>query len=442
MDLYSEKMEFSSEYSKLKVKFKSQRKYLYTGWEINQITHSINVAYYKNELLNSIKSLLSDNTDPKNIFILNSSVKVGSVYNYIQDRKLELKKSQDIINLYYMGSPIALVPSKGTVQLYELFEFYREFYKKCKSFGLTPPNRRLVTTAFVKEPDFFSNIINLKKYLLERVNEINEPSFTEDEELLSKVNKLFKSIDKKLDNLLVSMDEAELLDKFHLEAEKDIQVKLESDQYKGLKKHFNSFTTTFNSLDRPFVCVYNPETEILDVLCTDLISLENFTEDNYRFFETKLITQNSPLELIISVGIGFAPSLIKIGEAIINSRRTIKLAKTEELERFNEMNFLDEEINNIEGDIKGVQNEIEALNMEIQNLDQEIQKIEEETVNNPVVVEATNIVEECKNTSDNNVESDYSNQIVEELIYSNNGNVYKTLNDKHINLESVDTEAS
>lgn len=441
MDIYSDKMEFNSEYNKLKIKFKSQRKYLYTGWEINQITHSINVAYYKNELLNSISSLLKNNVDPKNIFILNTSVKVGAAYKSLKNKQLDLSKPEDAVNFYYMGSPIALIPNEKMMIWFELFEFYRYFYKECKKIKLTPPIRKVIVEEFINNTEIFSDSASLKKYIEEQIRLINEDLFNKDTDLESKLKELLNKVQKRMNEVSKTANAALLIRENNLNNSKSIS-KEKLEKYPEIHKYFKLFTENFEALDRPFVGIYNPETQVVEFLCTDLIAIENFTDDNYRFFETKLITQNSPLEIMISVGLGFAPAIIKIGEAIINSRRALKLAKTEELERQEQSLLLEKEIQDNKTENQKINDEIEHLKEEVKQLDQEIETVESNVVNNQVVSTANKIVKQYigKESLDDTIEVISSKELVDKLIEHNNNNIFKTLEEKNITLEGLESD--
>lgn len=122
-------MNNSDALNKINVRFESHRDYLYSGWEINQISNSLNNVYYKNELINTLKALLLNGTSPKDIYILNSSVKIGQEYNFIKSGRLDLSRSQGVINLYYMGSPIPLIPNGDILKLHYTFEIFRVFIK-------------------------------------------------------------------------------------------------------------------------------------------------------------------------------------------------------------------------------------------------------------------------------------------------------------------------
>ncbi|WP_347941361.1 hypothetical protein AAEY33_03955 [Peribacillus simplex] len=431
MDSYTEDLLNGEYLEKIGVGFKSYREYLYSGWEINQISNSLNNVYYKNELINTLKSLLLNGTNPKDIFILNSSVKIGKDYDFIKDGHVNLIQSQDIIKLYYMGSPIPLIPNEDTLKMFYLFEVFRAFYKKCKSFGVKPPNRRYTLHNLFQERTNITNATLLRKILNDKIYQSN--FLLESAELDEKVSKLFKSFEstfKFFDNV---MNDLELLNEFDIKYSTNIEVGLELDKYIPLNRYFNLFKYTFNSKERPIICVHKRQEQQLHFLCTDLISIKNFTENNYRFFETKNISQNSPLIIAIAVGLGFAPSLFKVGESLVSARRTVLNAKKEFLNQNEEMDALDIELDKHEEELVNLTREIEDLNAEID-------RIEKNTIGNEAVREAIDITSEY--TAIHEAQNDFVIDIVTSLDEKNNENFLQTLEEKELSVEYVKNVAA
>lgn len=431
MDSYTENLLNGENLEKIGVRFKSYREYLYSGWEINQISNSLNNVYYKNELINTLKSLVLNGTNPKDIYILNSSVKIGKDYDFIKDGHVNLIQSQDIIKLYYMGSPIPLIPNEDTLKMYYLFEVFRAFYKKCNSFGVKPPNRRYTLHNLFQNRTYITNATLLKKILNDRIYQSN--FLLESAELNEKVSKLFKSFEstfKSFDNV---MNDLKLLNEFDIKYSTNIEVGLELDKYFPLNRYFNLFKNTFNSKERPIICVHKRQEQQLHFLCTDLISIKNFTENNYRFFETKNISQNSPLIIAIAVGLGFAPSLFKVGESLLLARRTVLNAKKEFLNQNEEMDALDIELDKHEVELGNIIREIEDLNAEID-------RIEKNTIGNEAVREAKDII------SDYTVIEDAQNSFVIDTVTSldekNNENFMQTLEEKELSVDYVQNVAA
>ncbi|MCU5493497.1 hypothetical protein OCB70_14035 [Bacillus cereus] len=426
MDLYTKKMSNSDTLNKINVRFESYRDYLYSGWEINQISNSLNNVYYKNELINTIKSLLLNGTNPKDIYILNSSVKIGHEYNFIKNGHLNLNKSQATINLYYMGSPIPLIPSEDVWKINHIFEIFRSFYKKCNSLELNSPKRRYTIHNLFVNRDSITSAAWLKEFLNNRIYECN--STLDSNELEEKVLKLFKALEssfKAFDNMF---KELKLLNNFNMKYSENIGEGLNTEKYNVLTKYFNYFPNTFNKLDRPIICVYNKKEHRLNILCTDLISVKNFTEDNYRFFETKNISQNSPLIIAVCIGIGLAPSLFKVGGSLLSARKTLVNAKKEALK-------LKEEVDELDRELDEQDEELVKLKREIQGLESEIEKIESNTTENEVVNEAKTVI--SKYTTFKESEENYVISIVNSLDEKNNENFVQTLEEKELTIDEV-----
>ncbi|QWG61991.1 hypothetical protein [Bacillus mycoides] len=426
MDLYTEKVKDSDSLDKMYVCFKSHRDYLYSGWEINQISNSLNNVYYKNELINTLKSLLLNGTNPKDIYVLSSSVKIGNEYKYIKDGHLNLRKSQGIINLYYMGSPIPLIPNGDVLKIHYLFEIFRSYYKRCNSLGLTPPKRRYTIHNLFEKRDRITQASIMKDYLKKKIYESNP--LLDTKELDEKVPKVFKTLESSLKSFDNLFKDLELLNDFNIKYSESIEEGLKLEKYIVLNKYFNFFKKTFNNLDRPIICVHNRQEDRLEVLCTDLISLKNFTEGNYRFFETKNISQNSPLFIATCIGIGLAPSILKVGESLLATRKTVINGKKEILESKEEEYGLDREL-------KEQDEELNSLIEEIKCLDAEITKIENSTTENEAVNKANELISNY--TSLHGIEGNYAINTVSSLDEKNNETFKQTLQEKDFTIDNV-----
>ncbi|MBJ8115847.1 MULTISPECIES: hypothetical protein [Bacillus] len=434
MDTYTRTMTNSESLNKINVRFKSCRDYLYSGWEINQISNSLNNVYYKNELINTLKSLLVNGINPKDIYILSSSVKIGQEYNVIKEGHLDLNRSKGVINLYYMGDPIPLIPDVDTWKVKHIFEIFRSYYTKCNSLGLNSPKRRYTIHNLFANRNEITNATWLKEYLNKRTYECNP--LLETKELDEKVLKLFKTLEAAFKDFDSMFKDFKMLDNFNVKYSENVGEGLNKEKYNTLTKYFNHFLNTFNKLERPIICVHNRQENRLDILCTDLISIKNFTEDNYRFFETKNISQNSPLIIAIGIGIGLAPSIFKVGESLLSARKTLINAKKEALQIKEEMDELNDELDEQD-------EELEVLRREIQELETEIQQIENNTIENAAVNIGKNIISNY--ISFNETIDSYAVGIVKSLDEKNNETFAQTLEEKDLTIDNVvvrNTEAS
>lgn len=438
---YNEKMQFNKILPKLTIKFKSEREYLYTGWEINQITHSCNTTYYKNELLNSIKSLIENGVDPKNIFVLNASVKIGHTYDSIKDKKLNLKNERDLINFYSMGSPIPLIPNDFSLKMFHIFELYRFFYKEYSSLNLNMPKRKKVIYQIFDQLDFFSEFNTLRNYLYEEIKKNNldildqVKNNSEVEKIRTEISKLFKKFDYKFRDFDEKIKNINKANDFYREYTSiDDEEKLNLKENISAKIYSSLFSETFNNHDRPIVGVYNSSDYNVEILCTDLISVKNFTEDNYRFFETKQISQNSPLLLMISVGIGFLPSIMKICESLYHNKQL--------------SNSIISDIEDIEQRKKDLLNEINEID-EIDEMDRRITRIEDgidmiidEVEAKDHFYKQTLFINKDEVYGIDKLAVNKSYKTVIDLKSHNDANLCKTLKDKKINIETVTSEAN
>lgn len=437
MQSYNQKMKFNKVLPKLTIKLKSDREYLYTGWEINQITHNLNTTYYKNELLNSIKSLLENEIDPKNIFVLNSSVKIGQSYDSIKEKKLNLNSKHDLINFYYMGSPIPVIPNDYLLKLFNIFEMYREFYHKYTSMGLNMPKRKDVIEKIVNNTEFYIEFNNLRNYLYEEItknnlNVVDKVNTNSDLETIKKKREsLFKSLDAKFKSFnqkIVDINEASNFYEKYSRVEDEEKLNLE-DNIKA-KIYSNKFFETFSAHDRPIIGVYDPSEHNVEILCTDLISIKNFTEDNYRFFQTKQISQNSPLELIVSVGIGFLPSIIKICESLYNNSQIKSDMNNDKKNSDVRKSELLKKIEEADVRISKSENKAEALN----KVETIIDEVKDSFYKETLFGKGSYSTKHLKNNK--------AHSTIENLRRYNDNNLNKTLDDKDIIIESVISEAN
>lgn len=313
MNKYSENILSKSRDDKYELVIKGDREFLYSGWEINQITTHLNNSYYKYELINTIKSELSNGTNPENIWILNESIKLNNTYENIKSGSLNLNTENDLIQFYYLGSPIPLIPHKDTYRIFYIFELIRIIYTMSNSNKLIPINRKESLRFLIARRNTFNNSNELRIAVKELLINSNEDKLKKDSSLLQNIEKIANT------NLKVFKYWDELIEEERFD---DVIINDSVSDYNIHKEYIFRFKNTFKSFEKPIVCVYKPEINQVVITCIDMIARSYFNEDNARLLETKSISQNSPLLILLGIGMGFLPALARLTEAINITRNT------------------------------------------------------------------------------------------------------------------------
>lgn len=367
MDSYTE---FSNKGIKKEIKFVGEKnnERLYSGWEINQVNAEINTFYHKNELLNTIKTLLLEGAEPQNIWIFNKSVSVNKQYVMYPEGNINIQNTSAINNLFYLGDPISLEYSEKVRTLNLYFSTYREIYsytngkKEIKNLPKTEILRDIYQNIFVEKK---LHVNGLQNYFISKINEINTGVDIKDLQ--------------KIDEILIR---------------------------KMKENTKESFYDLFNRLDRPTV-VYK-ENQRIQILCSELVVHNSFQKINGRFLETKHISQNSPLEIVLGMSVTVLPSLIKI----IKYRRDLYLANQDEFESNNEL-----------------EQELEDINLKILELDNLI-----EEMNNQQIRDGFNPIEEPVNLR---FETEIALNDVEVASDINNKKLANSLENNSISIENI-----
>lgn len=425
MEQYTERVMNKGLENKLEIKLKGERNYLYNLWEINEITGLIANIYYKNELLNTIESLLAEGVSPKKICILNQSVKVGQKYNNIKEGNLKIDNDKGLNSFYHLGSPIPLFPEKEIFLKYYIFQIFRAFFTACNSNGLTVLDRRGDLFSLFNQRNEFSTIKKLKEYL---ENEVRERNLSlEIDEFEDKLSSAFDMIAEELKQFGNYLKERDLLDSFNEKFEDNISEGLETKEFRLLSKYFKMFRTTFAKHNRPIICVIDDEKESVRVLCPDLISVENATPENYRFLQTKNISQNSPLYITIVLGIGFAPAILQTVSELIKTELSKKRQVELEIEELESQEELDGEIR----DRTKEKNKLDEKMKEIEDELKELQHLKE----NKHLKEGEELISHSRNAITIN---SYVIENIRDLSYRNIDKFEELLDDKDLVIEDVD----
>lgn len=292
---------------------RSEEQY-YSNWEINRISNSINNMYYKNELLMEMNNLIKKEREDGFLICMNNSLAFSNAYNRYIDNTLELENPKDICQLYYLGLPVPFEKNKLFYLLQISFNIYRNtfsfFNSKTHEISVKPPkNRDAIPAIYQKVQEWLnSKPNNPSEDLIEIISsEINMSNEIEqkDSNYKKKLEDLKKRNIKNLSDIFDSLN-------------KIIMSSSLPSNFPGLKVDFSS---TFNSLERPIVGWFDRKNNTVQILGTPMFVRRSFSKKNPQFFETRQISQNSPLLFVVGVSIYLGGAIIRtIQKKIENSR--------------------------------------------------------------------------------------------------------------------------
>lgn len=316
IDKYTNYIKEKNNEEKLSITLKSNRDDLYSGWEINNITSTINNTYYKGELLNTIASVINTGINPQNIYVLSESFSIKQLYQNLEDGEINLSDEDGITTLYHLGNPTPLYPEKKIMLLSKVFQVYSKMYSYAKRNDIEFPKKQSFLNYMYDKLIIENEDIDLQKLIQSELQILNLQSTTveiqkkdekDKKEMENKIRRMISFLKddfKTYNNLRQLIIIPEIIDENILN-NKD-----------NFHKYF-TFTSTFNRLERPIVCVYDEENKKIRILCYDLIVRSQHNEENYRFLKTRSISQNSPMIINILLGVGYGTFLLNYIDRMI-----------------------------------------------------------------------------------------------------------------------------
>lgn len=306
--------------NKLALKLSSQKSddTLYTNWQISKLSNDFSEFYYKSVLLHDISIYLNQGVLKKDVIIFNSSIKINNQYTKYRSSELDLNNPTDVVKYYHLGSPISLFPNKQVLVLHEFFEAYREYFSITSKYKLNLGNKRDDLSELFNISRESSDVLNFSfvEFFSEKITENNELESDNRRKCLQEIQSKFKIRDNELIELFNSFDE------------------------KQLSKQFDYI---FNRFERPIVGI-KMEDDKIKLLGNEFFVQSKFTYSNDRFLETRSISQNSPLEMILNMSIIVVPYLW----LILREKRDV-------MEMQNQNGQLDQEIARLDTEIKNLE---------------------------------------------------------------------------------------
>ena len=224
----------------------------------------------------------------------------------------------DVVKYYHLGSPISLFPNKQVLVLHEFFEAYRVYFSITSKYKLNLGNKRDDLSELFNISRESSDVLNFSfvEFFSEKITENNELESDNRRKCLQEIQSKFKIRDNELIELFNSFDE------------------------KQLSKQFDYI---FNRFERPIVGI-KMEDDKIKLLGNEFFVQSKFTYSNDRFLETRSISQNSPLEMILNMSIIVVPYLW----LILREKRDV-------MEMQNQNGQLDQEIARLDTEIKNLE---------------------------------------------------------------------------------------
>lgn len=309
--------------NKLKLKLSSQKSddTLYTNWQISKLSNDFSEFYYKSVLLHDISVHLNQGVRKNDVIIFNSSIKINNQYTKYRIPELDLNIPTDVVKYYHLGSPISLFPNKQVLVLHEFFEAYRVYFSIISKYKLNLGSKRDDLSELFDISREFSDVLNFTfvEFFSEKIADNNELESDNKRKCLQEIHSKFKIRDNELIESLNNFDE---------------------------KQSSKQFDYIFKRFERPIIGI-RMEDDKIKLLGNEFFVQSKFTYSNDRFLETKSISQNSPLEMILAMSPIVIPSLWLI-------LREIR-------------------------EVKNIQNQNGQLDQKIEELDKAIESLEEKS---------------------------------------------------------------
>ncbi|MES9665786.1 hypothetical protein [Bacillus nitratireducens] len=349
------------------IQLKRDENKLLSSWQISAFIECLSRSYYKNELLNTIESFIRKGGDVENIFIMDESFKLNKKFKGLNT--LNLRNKVDAKTLFHIGKPIGMFPNERIIKISFLFEIFKKMNETLGSFKIAGLSKDYLSELiyYAVNNKFTIEAIKVKVLDLVKIG-INEQ--------IQKDKKNIKMDQKKLEDVLE--DSLSYPFSKYLKIESDfvnisiVKVDILNNNINNMDKipsellsYFNKFKLVFDKLVRPVVGIYNPDNDIVEILCSDFIDKTSYDEQNKRFLDIRSVSRNSPLSVCAILGVGGLTLLskyitVKLDEKLLCENKESKVTEDKEIEKLmNEINsaIMDKE-NNIDQNIANVSQEL------------------------------------------------------------------------------------
>lgn len=308
MDAYN-KVVVESDY-RVNLEMKRDGEKLLSSWQISAFIENLSRSYYKNELLNTIESYLNKGTDLENIFIIDESFKLNNIYKNLGI--LNLGNERDAKTLYHLGKPIGMFPNEKLIKINCMFEIFRKINETLSEYKVKGLNKKKLSGLITFSISPNTTMIAIKEKIISLANEnLNQSSQEEvrDNEQNKKIDrkKLANSLESSTVQVMSSYQKMES-DFISLAITKESilanDIKDINKMPSNMAGYFNTFKSSFDTLIRPIIGIYNPNDNSVEIICRDFIDKTLYVEENKRFLDIKSISRNSPLAVCVVLGVG------------------------------------------------------------------------------------------------------------------------------------------
>ncbi|CAM3570695.1 hypothetical protein PAGL106935_13440 [Paenibacillus glucanolyticus] len=267
---------------------KRNQEYRMSVWEISRFLMKLNSSFYKNSLLNELRTAFSEGTRPEDVFIMDSSFKAENINDKLE--RIELNSSSEMMQLVYIGKPIFLYPSAENVQLFEVFSVVEKIRDKINQFGYSKRNTDWILSELLNGFDFESVDTHhevIKSQILTEIERKPESEIDKAESILNDIFEKSKANLKDYEKNSVAIEEVKESLSNHTEIKN-----------KRLKDYFNKFEYYFNKVSRPLIYIVDRKKGTCTLLVEGQVNKKKVDENFVQLIEYKKINPD-----LVSIGV-------------------------------------------------------------------------------------------------------------------------------------------
>ncbi|WP_157643618.1 hypothetical protein [Paenibacillus camerounensis] len=273
---------------KLELHLKRNQEYRMSVWEISRFLMKLNSSFYKNSLLNELRTAFSDGIRPEDVFIMDSSFKAENINDKLE--RIELNSASEMMQLVYIGKPIFLYPSAENVQLFEIFSIVEKIRNRINQFGYSKRNTDWILSELLNGIDFESIDKHqeiIKSEILMEIKKKRESDIDKADSILSDIFEKSKANLKDYEKNYIAIEEVKKSLSNHTEVKN-----------KKLKDYFNKFEYYFNKVSRPLIYIVDRKAGTCSLLVEGQVNKKKADENFVQLIEYKKINPD-----FVSIGV-------------------------------------------------------------------------------------------------------------------------------------------
>jgi hypothetical protein len=253
---------------------------IFNPWELSDFISEFSNQYYKLDLLRSISIELQNGVSPKNIIILNNSIR----RKYFKYGTVDLLNKTHFNSFQSIGFPVSMYPNKKIKQISLISRFFKKSNEILRS--NLPPETLSDSYRKIKDNDFPKILDELLEKAIEKLNKGNN-TIRQKEALTTLRNNLQNEYDEFIK---------------HEKSIEDYITKLSNNEDVSLgeyEKYFNEFFFHFKRVRKPLVGIYIESENKIKVLCSNHLRNKKKGRPEIDF---KRIEHNSPTIFDVVLG--------------------------------------------------------------------------------------------------------------------------------------------